>query len=39
MFSLELIKHVSPDKSIICDQANVDPFNVSSYDLQAQACQ
>ena len=38
LFTLPLLQWTLPDKPVVCNQANIDPFNICSNDVQAKAC-
>ena len=37
-FTLPLLRWTLPDKPVVCNQANIDPFNICSNNVQAKAC-
>ena len=37
-FTLPLLQWTLPDKPVVCNQANIDPFNICSNNVQAKAC-
>ena len=37
-FTLPFLQWTLPDKPVICNQANIDPFNICSNNVQAKAC-